>query len=133
MNPKELEVLKLLLRSDKPLSLPDLLSIAPSMVKSTTAAALAKLLKEGCIEVAGIGHSGKVICRNYRPAESAKKLLLDDFIKSYNSISDIISKTDVCLTLLSDGKNPKAAEKEPAQLRAMLEQYEKECGAADGE
>ena len=77
MNPKELEVLKLLLRSENAMSLPDILNVQPTLVKSTTAASLAKLLKDELIEVAGIGHSGKVICRTYRPTEHSRKFLAE--------------------------------------------------------
>ena len=126
MNPKELEVLKLLLRSENPMSLPDILNVQPTLVKSTTAASLAKLLKDELIEVAGIGHSGKVICRTYRPTEHSRKFLAENMVKDFNSVSDLISKSDLCMCLLRANKDPEASKRDVAQIRAMLDQYEKE-------
>lgn len=131
MNPKELEVLKVLLHSDIPLSLPDILKLHPTMVKSTVAATLAKLLKEEMIEVAGIGHSGRVICRTYRPTKQSQDVLIQNFAKDYNDISDIVSKVDLCLSLLKMNKDPEKAKEEIAMLRAMLDKFERENGLDD--
>lgn len=126
MNPKESEILKILLRSDKPLSLPSILKTYPALVKSTVAAALAKLLKNEYIEVAGIDHSGNAICRTYHPTQKGRDAFLQNFMDSYSSITDIVSKTDLCVSLLKLNKDPQRAKEELARLRGMLDQYERE-------
>ncbi|MBD5459913.1 MAG: hypothetical protein HDR26_03065 [Lachnospiraceae bacterium] len=126
INPKESEVLKILLRSEKPLSLPTILSSHPSLIKSTVAAALAKLLKENMIEVVGIEHSGKAICRTYRPTQKSRETFLQNFTDFYSDIMDIIPKADLCMSLLTLNKDPQKAKEELAQLRAMLDKYEQE-------
>lgn len=128
LNPKELEVLQIIARSETPLGLPDILAQNPAMVKSTVAAALAKLLKEELIEVGGIGRSGKVICRTYLPTERTKEILLGTLTTAYSQISDIISASDLCVCLLRMNKDTQKAKEELTQLRAMLDEYEKETG-----
>lgn len=128
MNPKELEILRILLHADEPLSLPDILKLRPDLVKSTTAATLAKLLKDKMIEVAGIGRSGKVICRSYLATERAKGVLVQNILDDYTDVSDIISKADLCVSLLDMTKDPGQAREELASLRAMLDRYERENG-----
>ena len=126
MNPKDLEVLKLILRSETPMALPDVLNAKPSLVKSTTAASLAKFLREGLIEVAGIGHSGKVICRTYRATKHAQEFLTENMVKDFCEVNDLISKADLCMCLLRMNKDPETSQKELAEIRAALDKFEKE-------
>ena len=61
MNQREIDVLNVLWESDNAMSLADILSARPELIKSTVAATLAKLLKENLVEISGIAYSGKVL------------------------------------------------------------------------
>ncbi len=128
MNPKEIEVLKMLMYSDKPMALPDFLVKEPTLVKSTVAAALAKLLREGNIEVVGIAYSGKAICRTYVATAHAKEALEQNILSGYNEVSDFVSIPDMCIALLKMNKDPKTAKGELSELKKLLDEYEKENG-----
>jgi len=128
MNPKEIEVLKILMHAEEPMSLPDFFKVEPALVKSTVAAALAKLLREGNIEVVGIAYSGKAICRTYRPTAQAKDALQNSITSGYNGISEFVSIPEMCMSLLKLNKDPKTAKEELAELKKLLDQYEKENG-----
>ena len=125
LNPKELEVLQIIDNSQSPLALPDILAQRSNLVKSTVAAALAKLLKNELIEVAGIGRSGNVICRTYTSTPLARTLLLENLSNAYLQVSDIISTSDLCASLLHTNTDPQKAKEELSRLRAMLDNYEK--------
>lgn len=128
MNPKELEVLKILIHARTSMSLADFLSKEPTLIKSTVAAALAKLLKIGMIEVAGISRSGKVLCRTYLPTTAAREFILQYYTKEFSSISDIVPNADMCIALLRGNKNPQKVREEIARLKEMLREYEKSIG-----
>jgi len=128
MNPKELEVLQIILHSDQPVGLPDILNQNPTLVKSTVAAALAKLLKDEMIEVGGIGRSGKVICRTYVATSRARDFLINNFTTTYEPLSTVIPASNLCVSLLRVNKDAQKAKEELALLRTMLDEYEKELG-----
>lgn len=126
MNQREVDVLNILWGSEIPLSLTDILNINPDLVKSTVAAILAKLLKEQLIEVAGITYSGKVLCRTYRPTAISKEKIVSSLTENYNKVSNIIPQSTFVASILRLNRDKEKAKKEIAQLRAMLDEFEKE-------
>lgn len=125
MNQKEKEILTILANSKKELSLSDIMSMYPHLVKSTVAATLAKLLEEEFIVVSGISRSGKVYARTYSSTEKAHDFLLKDLVEEYNSVSNFISKADACIAFFQSDKNMYITRDEIAKLHKMIDDFEK--------
>ena len=122
MKPKEFELLKILCRSDQPLSLPEILERHPDLNKNTTAVTLNNLLNQGWIEVAGHGMSNKTICREYIPTAEARNRVINQFADRFSNRSDIFSTADFCMALLKKGSG-KNSKTEINRLKNMLDEF----------
>ncbi len=125
MNPRELDVLNILWQSDEPMMATDIVNAKLGLTQSTVTAVLRKLLKDELVEVAGVTHSGRVLSRTYRPSESSRDMILQNFTDQYNSFSNVISESTLCVAILTNGKAPEKAKAEIKKLKGMLSEYEK--------
>lgn len=125
MNPRELDVLNILWKSDDPMMATDIVNSRIGLTQSTVTAVLRKLLNEGLVEVAGITHSGRVLSRTYRPTEASRELILKDFTDTYNSFRSVISAPVMCAAILNAAETPQARKAEIAELKTLLAEYEK--------
>lgn len=69
LNPRELDVLNILWKSEEAMTSTDIVNEMRGLTQSTVIAVLRKLLKDDLVEVCGVTHSGKVLSRTYRPTE----------------------------------------------------------------
>ncbi len=90
LNPRELDVLNILWRTDEPMMATDIVNARLGLTQSTVTAVLRKLLNEGLVEVVGIEHSGKVLGRTYRPTEISKDIVLNSFLELYGAFINVI-------------------------------------------
>lgn len=125
MNPRELDVLNILWKSEAPLTSTDIVNGGQGLTQSTVIAVLRKLLKAELIEVCGVTHSGKVLSRTYRPTEASRELILQNFKDSYASFRNVIPKADICAAIMQVDDNPAQAKEDIAKLKAMLAEFEK--------
>ncbi|MCR5753561.1 MAG: BlaI/MecI/CopY family transcriptional regulator [Acetatifactor sp.] len=125
MNPRELDVLNILWKSDEPMMATDIVNSGEGLTQSTVTAVLRKLLKENLVEVVGITHSGRVLSRTYRPTEASRDVILQNFTESYNSFHDVISESAICAAILTTDKTPEKTKAEVNKLKALLAEYEK--------
>lgn len=125
MNPRELDVLNILWKSEAPLTSTDIVNGGQGLTQSTVIAVLRKLLKAELIEVCGVTHSGKVLSRTYRPTEASRELILQNFKDSYASFRNVIPKADICVAIMQVDDNPAQAKEDIAKLKAMLADFEK--------
>lgn len=125
MNPRELDVLNILWKSDEPMMATDIVNARIGLTQSTVTAVLRKLLNEELVEVAGITHSGRVLSRTYRPTETSRDLILQNFTDEYNSFRFVIPASTLCASILTSGENPENTKKEIKALKALLAEYEK--------
>lgn len=124
LNPRELDVLNILWKSEAPMMATDIVSAQAGLTQSTVTAVLRKLLQEGLVEVTGITHSGRVLSRIYRPTEASKELILQDFTTAYNSFNGIISEAVLCAAILTNNKSPEHTKAELSKLRDLLAAFE---------
>lgn len=124
MNPRELDVLNVLWKSDEPMMATDIVNARIGLTQSTVTAVLRKLLKDNLVEVAGITHSGRVLSRTYRPTEASRELILQDFKDSYESFRDVVSASTLCAAILTNSSTPQKAQAEIERLNAILTEYE---------
>ncbi len=124
MNPRELDVLNILWKSDAPLTSTDIVNGGPDLTQSTVIAVLRKLLKAELIEVCGVTHSGKVLSRTYRPTEASRQMILQNFTDSYANFRNVIPKADICAAIMQIDDNPVQTKKEIERLKVMLANFE---------
>lgn len=125
MNPRELDVLNILWKTDNPMTSTDIVNEQKGLTQSTVIAVLRKLLKDGLVEVAGVTHSGKVLSRTYRPTEESRDLILQNFQNDYRNFCNVIPKSSLCAAILEIDENPTKAKEEIKKLKAILADFEK--------
>lgn len=124
MNPRELDVLNILWKSDQPLTATDIVNAGDGLTQSTVTAVLRKLLREKLVEVVGVTHSGKVLSRTYRPAADSRDVILHDFTDNYSCFSNIISKSSLFAALLDGNRTPEENRRDVIEMKNMLKEYE---------
>ncbi|MDE6016149.1 MAG: BlaI/MecI/CopY family transcriptional regulator [Acetatifactor sp.] len=126
MNPRELDVLNILWKSEQPMMATDIVNAGDGLTQSTVTAVLRKLLHSKLVEVVGVTHSGKVLSRTYRPTEASRDVIMQDFASNYNCFQDIISKGSLFAALLQTDRSPQEMKKDIEEMKQMLKEYEKE-------
>lgn len=124
MNPRELDVLNILWKSEQPMMATDIVNAGEGLTQSTVTAVLRKLLHAKLVEVAGVTHSGKVLSRTYRPTEESRNAILQDFSETYVCFQDIISKSSLFAALLQTNKNEEETRKDIAELKNVIKEYD---------
>lgn len=124
LNQRELDVLNILWKSGEAMTSTDIVNEMRGLTQSTVIAVLRKLLKDELVEVCGVTHSGKVLSRTYRPTESSREVILNNFATDYASFRDVISKSDICAAILHVDQNPEKMKAELEKLKDIIEEYE---------
>lgn len=125
LNPRELDVLNILWKTDEPMTSTDIVSEQRGLTQSTVIAVLRKLLNENLVEVAGVTHSGKVLSRTYRPTEESRKVIMDNFAGDYASFKNVVSESELCAAILGVEQNPELVKTEISKLKEILADYER--------
>ena len=125
LNPRELDVLNILWKVDKPMTSTDIVNEQRGLIQSTVIAVLRKLLKDNLVEAVGVTHSGKVLSRTYRPTETSRKVILDNFVSDYSNFKDVFSKYDFIIAILDMERNLDQRKSEISELKKILADYEK--------
>lgn len=124
MNPRELDVLNILWKANRPMMATDIVNEGEGLTQSTVTAVLRKLLHAKLVEVVGVTHSGKVLSRTYRPSESSREVILNDFANNYSYFRDIIPKSTLFAALLDTNPSPEEYRKDLDDMKNMLKEYE---------
>lgn len=124
MNPRELDVLNILWKADQPMMATDIVNAGDGLTQSTVTAVLRKLLHAKLVEVVGVTHSGKVLSRTYRPSESSRDIILQDFTDNYSCFRDIIPKSTLFAALLDTNPSPEENRRDLEDMKRMLKEYE---------
>lgn len=124
MNPRELDVLNILWKANRPMMATDIVNEGEGLTQSTVTAVLRKLLHAKLVEVVGVTHSGKVLSRTYRPSESSREVILNDFANNYSYFRDIIPKSTLFAALLDTNPSAEEYRKDLDDMKNMLKEYE---------
>lgn len=92
LNPRELEVLKILHENDRALTSTEIVNCGAELTQSTVQAVLRKLLAAELVEVQGVTHSGNVLSRTFGATEKSKEVLTEKFFHDYRCFRTLISK-----------------------------------------
>lgn len=104
---REMDVMHVLWKSDKPLVASEITHINKSLNINTVQAALRKLLKQKFIDVSDIVYSGTVLTRSYEPVISQNDLLAKQLVHQYKRKNEEVSIPNLVATLLENEKNEK--------------------------
>lgn len=111
LNPRELEVLKILHESDRALTSTEIVNAGAGLTQSTVQAVLRKLLAADMVDVQGVTHSGNVLSRTFGATERSKEILTQKFLNDYRCFRTIISKKEAVAGMFAmDEDNSKRTE-----------------------
>lgn len=123
LNPKEYNILHMLLHADEPLSVAQIIKLQPDMTANIVQPAIRKLLKLELIEVADISVHHNILARRFQPTASAPDTIRKMFVDDYLRFSRLISRQSLFSALLRADDSPDVAEKEVAELERLLDEY----------
>lgn len=111
LNPRELEVLKILHESDRALTSSEIVNRGMGLTQSTVQAVLRKLLETEMVDVQGVTHSGNVLSRTFGATEKSRTVLLEKFMSDYQCFRCIVSMKEIVSGMLEmDESESKRAE-----------------------
>ena len=115
LNPRELEVLKILHESERALTSTEIVNSGAELTQSTVQAVLRKLLANELVEVQGVTHSGNVLSRTFGPTAKSKDVLTEKFLQDYKSFRSIISMQTAVAGMfkLNDDESKKEKDSSP--------------------
>ncbi|WP_394525946.1 BlaI/MecI/CopY family transcriptional regulator [Lacrimispora sp. JR3] len=119
---KEMQVMKILWKSPKPLIASEITQMDESLNNNTVQAVIRKLLSKNIIKVADIVYSGTVLTRSYTPVLSEKDLMVQQFVDQVHENEETLPIPNLVATLLKHEKNE---EKIIEELEALLEERKK--------
>lgn len=122
MAQKELDVLSLLLRSEKPMAISDIVATNPDYTINMIKPIIRKLCNLEMVEVAGIVYRGTSIARTFQPT----KVLQDIFKQEYQSFRELFTDNSLLLSLVKSELNNTSDSKEIKRLENILEAFKAE-------
>ena len=117
LNPRELEVLKILHENDRALTSTEIVNAGNELTQSTVQAVLRKMLAAELVEVQGVTHSGNVLSRTFGATPKSKEVLTEKFLGDIKSFHSIINKLDVLAGLMEAEED---GPKKEAELDKMI-------------
>lgn len=128
LNPRELEVLKILHESEKALTSTEIVNSGEELTQSTVQAVLRKLLVTELVEVKGVTHSGNVLSRTFSATNKSKEILTEKFLEDIKNFHTIIDKVQVLEGLLDMDKADPNIKKEIDRITKFLADYKAKLG-----
>lgn len=125
LNPRELEVLKILYDNDRALTSTEIVNGGAELTQSTVQAVLRKLLAAELVEVQGITHSGNVLSRTFGPTKKSREVLTKKFLDDYKAFRTIISKVDALAGMFAMDEDLSKRDEEIAQIEALMAKLKK--------
>lgn len=126
LNPRELEVLKILHESDHALTSTEIVNSGSELTQSTVQAVLRKLLAAELVEVQGVTHSGNVLSRTFGATEKSKQVLTEKFLNDYKSFRTIISKRAAVAGMFEMDEDDSRRAEDIQELEKLLDDIRKE-------
>jgi len=124
---REKDVIKLLWKSDKPLTASEISKCSEIISISTVQTVLKSLVKKGFVEVADIVYSGTVLSRSYKTTISSRQYEMQKFVHSFKELVDKdFTTSSFVTTLLEREDNDKKALAELEELEKMIKKRKKE-------
>ena len=126
LNPRELEVLKILHESERALTSTEIVNSGAELTQSTVQAVLRKLLANELVEVQGVTHSGNVLSRTFGPTAKSKDVLTEKFLQDHKSFRSIISMQTAVAGMFKLNDDESKKEKDIKDLEKLLADLKKQ-------
>ena len=126
LNPRELEVLKILHESERALTSTEIVNSGAELTQSTVQAVLRNLLADELVEVQGVTHSGNVLSRTFGPTAKSKDVLTEKFLQDYKSFRSIISMQTAVAGMFKLNDDESKKEKDIKDLEKLLADLKKQ-------
>ena len=126
LNPRELEVLKILFDNDRALTSTEIVKGGVELTQSTVQAVLRKLLVAELVEVQGVTHSGNVLSRTFGPTKKCREVLVQKFLDDYRAFRTIISKAEALAGMFAMDEDLSRRAEEIAEIEALLADLKKQ-------
>lgn len=115
---REMDVLDILWKSDKPLVASEIMTMNPELVMNTVQSVLRSLVSKGYVEVQSIEYSGTVLSRAYGPTELSTEQVINNINAQLQGVKTRISLPRVYAALLGPEDDMEVIE----ELEAMLQE-----------
>lgn len=126
MPQKELDVLSLLLRSEQPMTISDIVAMNPDYTINMIKPIIRKLSKLEMVEVAGIVYRGTSIARTFKPTKTAHLVVLQDiFQQEYQSFRELFTDNSLLISLVKSEFTKNPEKEEIDRLESILENFKK--------
>ena len=125
MPQKELDVLSLLLRSEQPMTISDIVAMNPDYTINMINPIIRKLSKLEMVEVAGIVYRGTSIARTFKPTKTAHLVLQDIFQQEYQSFRELFTDNSLLISLVKSEFTKNPEKEEIDRLESILENFKK--------
>lgn len=125
LNPRELEILKILHESDRALTSTEIVKSGTNLTQSTVQAVLRKLLTAEMVEVQGVTHSGNVLSRTFGATEKSKEMLIQKFLSEYWYFRTIISKKAIVAGMFETDEDDSRRDEDIEELEQLLADVKK--------
>ena len=122
MPQKELDVLSLLLRSEQPMTISDIVAMNPDYTINMIKPIIRKLSKLEMVEVAGIVYRGTSIARTFK---TAHLVLQDIFQQEYQSFRELFTDNSLLISLVKSEFTKNPEKEEIDRLESILENFKK--------
>ena len=120
MTKNQLDIMKVLWKSEKALSASDITKANPSLNLDTVRSSLQAMLKSGVIVVDDVVYSGTVLSRSYKAVLSAEKYIADNF----SEVTKKFSVLSIIANLIEEEDNLEIFD----EIEAILQKRRKEIG-----
>ena len=115
MPQKELDVLSLLLRSEQPMTISDIVAMNPDYTINMIKPIIRKLSKLEMVEVA----------RTFKPTKTAHLVLQDIFQQEYQSFRELFTDNSLLISLVKSEFTKNPEKEEIDRLESILENFKK--------
>ena len=120
---KELDVLAVLLRSDRAMTISDIVNSNPDYTVNMIKPIIRKLFQLKIVEIEGITYRGTSIARTFCPTKIASNVIQDIFQEEYNSFRELFTDNTLLLTLVKSELSKNFGKEEIEQLENILEEF----------
>lgn len=123
LNAKEYDILDMILHSEEPLNVSQILKLRPQFTSNIVQPVICKLLKFKLIEVADITMDGNIFSRRFRVTESAPDTIRKMFQDDYIHFSKLVSGQSLMSAMVEANDNPGQVMEEIGELEKLLQEY----------
>lgn len=123
LNAKEYDILDMILHSEEPLNVSQILKLRPQFTSNIVQPVIRKLLKFKLIEVADITMDGNIFSRRFRVTESAPDTIRKMFQDDYIHFSKLVSGQSLMSAMVEANDNPGQVMEEISELEKLLQEY----------